>query len=49
MAETVFFPIQSNMKPNYIFSPTLDFYLVIWKLAQVQVGSNIAQNHSSNP
>ena len=44
-----FFPIQSNIKPNYIISPTLDFYLVIWKLGQVQVGSNIAQNHSASP
>ena len=37
-----FFPIQWNIKPNYIFSPTLYFYLVIWKLGKVQVGSNIA-------
>ena len=44
-----FFPIQSNTKPKYIFSPTLDFYLVTWKLGQVQVGSKIAQIHSSNP
>ena len=44
-----FFLIQSNIKPNEICSPTLDFYFVIWKLGQVQVDLNIAQNHSANP